>query len=160
MPKLKKKKDNNKISLDSKHDETHCKQYKDDVLLEFGCITSHDGYSFDALRACQRNHPDVMEQFMDLVITISKSNWKELGSRGKRTKGGFETLYYSELHCSIVENYWKETNKKFSKDKKIHVFRFGSGDRYRMIGYKSNKCSRAFHILAFDLDHSLYNHGN
>ena len=159
MSKLKNKKDDNKISLDSKHDETNCKQRKEDILLEFGCITDNNRYSFKALKELQKEQPNVIEQFLELIITISKENWTTLCNRGKRTKGGFETLNYSDIRCSIVDNYWKAAGR-FSGDKKLHVFRFGKGDSYRMVGYKSPNCSRAFHILAFDLDFSLYNHGD
>lgn len=136
-----------------------CKQWEDDVLLEFGSITSKKRYSFEALKHEKKNNSKAIEEFMDLILIISESNWKDLGSRGKRTKGGFELLNYSDLNSKIIDNYWKNTNKSFAKDRKIHVFRFGCADKYRMIGYKSHNCNRVLHILGFDLDFSLYDHG-
>jgi len=45
-------------------------------------------------------------------------------------------------------------------DTKLFVFRFGNQDKYRMVVYRSNECKRFIHVLGFDLDFSLYDHGN
>lgn len=49
-------------------------------------------------------------------------------------------------------------DKNISYDTKLYVFRFGND--YRLIGYKSNRCRAALHIIGFDFDYSLYDHGN
>lgn len=159
MGKLRGPKESNQINSNPAILGKRCKQWEDDVLLEFGSITSKNKYSFEALKREKKNNSKAIEEFMELILTISQSNWKDLGSRGKRTKGGFELLDYGDLNSEIIDNYWKSTNKSFTKDRKIHVFRFGCTDKYRMIGYKSHNCNRVLHILGFDLDFSLYDHG-
>lgn len=138
------------------HDETYCAQWKEDILLEFGHITSTNSHSIFDLLAKKDNYGKLAcIEYIKLIDEISKSTWSELGHRSKGTFGGFETLSLELFKTNI----WRQFDPNMGKGTKLYVFRFGNG-KYRMVGYKSHKCSRVMHILGFDLDHSLYDHGN
>lgn len=144
--------DDNKISIHTSKSEPYCKQWKEDVLFEFGHITTQKGYSLNDL--FELNDNKALKSYFELIETISKSTWVELQTRSRFTKGGFETLEYWRFYKKIANEY----NKEMSEDIKLYVFRFGNADKYRMVGYKSHNCSRTFHVLGFDLDFSLYDH--
>lgn len=144
--------DNNKISIHTSESEPYCTQWKEDILFEFGHITTLKGYSLNDL--FELNDNKALKSYFALIEVISKSTWVELQKRRKNTIGGFEILQYSCFNKKIANEY----NIEMPNDIKLHVFRFGNGDKYRMVGYKSHNCSRTFHVLGFDLDFSLYDH--
>ena len=144
--------DNNKISIHTSESEPYCTQWKEDILFEFGHITTLKGYSLNDL--FELNDNKALKSYFALIEAISKSTWVELQKRRKNTIGGFEILQSSCFNKKIANEY----NTEMTNDIKLHVFRFGNGDKYRMVGYKSHNCSRTFHVLGFDLDFSLYDH--
>ena len=146
-------KENNKISLHVSEKEPYCKQWKEDVLFEFGHITNQKGYSLKDLLSL--SDKKALPSYFELISAISETTWEELKLRSKMTKGGFEMIKYDSFKTRIADKY----NKELTPDTGLLVFRFGNGDSYRMVGYKSHNCSRVFHVLGFDLDHSLYDHG-
>ena len=145
--------DNNKISLRNNKSEAYCKQWEEDILFEFGHITNQKGYSLKDL--FELNDKKALKAYFELLEAISKSTWVELQKRAKDTKGGFEMLRYDCFCKNIADVY----NRNMSKDTGLLIFRFGNADKYRMIGYKSHNCNRTLHVLGFDLDFTLYDHG-
>ena len=154
MSKIKGVVDKNKIDIHRSKAEPYCNQWKEDILFEFGHVTEQKHYSYDALIEKGKTNTKLLKEYLDLINVISTSTWEELATRSKKTIGGFETMCLSEFYCNINDKY----NSQMSKDTKLHVFRFGSKDAYRMVGYKSHNCSRTIHILGFDLDYKLYDH--
>lgn len=153
MSKKLKIEENNKISSHVSLKEPYCTQWKEDILFEFGHITDKKNYSFgDLLNISDRK---ALQSYFELLDAISKATWEELKLRPKTTKGGYEIFEYGCFEAHIADKY----NKSMSPDTKLLVFRFGNSDKYRMIGYKSHNCSRVIHILGFDLDFTLYDHG-
>lgn len=144
------------VSIHSNTKEPYCSQWKNDILLEFGHITSNKKYNFIALQTISEK--SIFEEFLELINVISTSSWNDMIHRSKYSKGGIDAIAISELNINIIDNF--DPNGKIPKDKKLYIYRFGSGQKYRLIGYKSHSCSRTFHILAFDLDYSLYDHGS
>lgn len=132
-----------------------CGQDEDDILIEFGHITQHSNYSYNALEETNKTDTKAIDKLMKLLVLISSSTWTELSHRNKKHLGGFETLSLSDFKAYV----WEQLPILLSEDVKLYVFRFGNEDKYRMIGYKSSHCRRVLHILAFDLDFSLYDHG-
>lgn len=122
------------------------------VFFNFQYITSDKNFNFDYIN---RNNKKIAKDLLLLLQKISQSSWEELRTKGK-DNGGFETIEYSNFKESIAGNI---KHKNITKDTKLYVFRFG-GKKYRMIGYKSNSCKAALHILGFDFDYTLYDHGN
>lgn len=148
---IKSKNDRNKIRSSS-NIEAVCNQNSDDILFEFGHMTRLKDYSIDAL--VENADKKTFKNFKDLIQNISSATWLELLSRNKKQLGGFETLPLQAFNNVIWDNL------DLSGDVKLHVFLFGDAKRYRMVGYKSTNCNRVFHVLGFDLDFSLYDHGN
>lgn len=132
-----------------------CSLEKDQIYFCFKYITSNNSYNFtpmDATKGSAGNKSH--KEFLKLLRELSFHSWEELGRMGKNT--GFEMIEISELYCDITANY----KEKLSPDTKLHIFRFGSGKCYRMVGYKPERCAAVLHILAFDYDYSLYDHGS
>lgn len=150
MPKskIKGKDDNNKISS-----STNCININ--PSFDFGNITNKDGYSITALYEVFGNDKTSAKSLMNLFKVISESSWVELQSRNKQQIGGYELLESSIFKKKI----WEKLPDKIFPDTKLYVFRFGSGDKYRVVGFKpSDSCKFIIKILGFDLDYSLYNH--
>lgn len=156
MSSLKPINDNNKLDIHKSQSEPYCTQWKEDILFEFGHITNCKNYSYDSLIKADASDKKAIKCLFEFITKMSKSNWVELSTRRKENIGGFETLTVGQLNSRIHTIYSKE----FTDDVKLHVFRFGNKDKYRLIGYKSKNCSRVLHVLAFDLDFTLYDHGN
>lgn len=127
-----------------------CKVPESSVFFNFQYITTDDNYNLS-----RRLEKPVCKDLISALHKFSQSSWEELKKKGKNS-GGFEMLEYGMMSPSIAN---KIKNKLLTNDTKLYVFRFG-GKKYRMIGYKSNSCKAAMHILGFDIDFSLYNHGN
>ncbi len=153
MSKKLKTEENNKISPHVSLKEPYCAQWKEDILFEFGHITDKKDYSLNVL--LNSDDRKALQSYFELLSAISEATWEELKIRSKKIKGGYEMLEYSNFNTLIANKY----NSNMSLDTKLLVFRFGKGDAYRMIGYKSHNCSRVIHVLGFDLDFSLYDHG-
>lgn len=153
MSKKLKSEGNNKISSHTSLKEPYCAQWKEDILFEFGHITDKKDYSLNDL--LNNDDKKALQSYFELLGAISEATWEELKLRPKKTKGGYEILEYGHLNAFIADKY----NKNMSPDTKLLVFRFGNGDKYRMVGYKSHNCSRIIHVLGFDLDFTLYDHG-
>ena len=154
MSKIKKRNDNNKVKFPNEP-KSGCGQCENDILFEFEHITSNKRYSYNALIEKSKTDTTILKKYIELINTISVSTWAELSTINKKTIGGFETKCISDFHYKIWDNY----NGDLSNDTKLYIFRFGNKDKYRMVGYKSPNCKRVIHILGFDLDFSLYDHG-
>lgn len=146
---------NNKVSLHQSKSEPHCRQWKEDILIEFGHITQIKEHSYDSLVNAGKTDMNAIKSLMDLITKMSTSSWEELQRRSKHTIGGFETMEAGNMNKRIWDKYYPS----MSEDTKLYIFRFGNKDKYRMVGYKSRNCSRVLHILGFDVDFTLYDHG-
>lgn len=151
MPKVNKGKNKLKISGVLPKEKV-CNVPDFSVFFNFQYITSDKKFNFDYIN---KNDKKISKDLLLLLQKISQSSWEELRTKGKHN-GGFEVIEYSNFKESIAGNI---KHKKITKDTKLYVFRFG-GDKYRMIGYKSNSCKAALHILGFDFNHTLYDRGN
>lgn len=126
------------------------------VFVDFGHITKQKRYGYNALIDKQKDDRQILKSLLTMIVEMSNSTWAELAHREKDATGGYETIGLSQFKTKI----WDQFDSKLTNDVKLYVFRFGNGNAYRMIGYKSDGCRHAIHILGFDLDYSLYNHGN
>lgn len=135
-----------------------CKFREEDqfVFLDFGHITKQKKYCYEALLEKQKNDPLILQSFFRMIVEMSQLTWAELAHRSKFQIGGYEPLSLWKFNVAI----WDQLDPTMTEDVKLLVFRFGKGQAYRMIGYKSSGCRHALHILGFDLDYSLYDHGN
>lgn len=118
------------------------------IFFNFQYITTDDQYNLSG-----RIEKNVYKDLISALHKFSQNSWEELKKKSKYN-GGFEMLEYGRMKPLIAN---KIKNKPLTNDTKLYVFRFG-GNKYRMIGYKSNRCKAAMHILGFDIDYSLYKH--
>lgn len=153
--KIKDTPENKKFSKKSINSKT-CEVPDTSIFFSFQYITSDDHYNLNYLKKIKSGKEKAI--YFDLFSSLSsfsQSSWKELQLKRKQS-GGYETIEYGEMKESIANRLPKEKN--ISDDTKLIVFRFGNN--YRMVGYKSNRCKAAMHVLGFDFDYSLYNHGS
>lgn len=125
------------------------------IFFNFQYITSDSNYNFEYIKNQGGSAKGISKNLLSFLQRVSQSSWEELRTKGK-DNGGFETMELSNFKRSIVNNI---KQKSLTNDTKLYVFRFG-GNKYRLIGHKSSSCKAAIHILGFDFDHSLYEHGS
>lgn len=154
--KIKDKSEDKKISKKSFNSKT-CEVPDTSIFFSFQYITSDDHYNLNYLKKNKSGkEKDIYYELFSSLRSFSQSSWKELQLKRKQS-GGYETIEYGEMKESIANSLPKEKN--ISDDTKLIVFRFGNNN-YRMVGYKSNRCKAAMHVLGFDFDYSLYDHGS
>ncbi len=125
------------------------------IFFNFQYITSDSNYNFEQIKKQGGNAKEIYRDLLSFLQRVSQSSWEELRTKGK-DNGGFETMELSNFKRSICSNI---RQKNLTNDTKLYVFRFG-GNKYRLVGHKSYGCKAALHILGFDFDHSLYDHGS
>ena len=80
------------------------------------------------------------KELYKLKEQLSNSNILELANRNKYAIGGFEQIDLCDLNISVsteVQNDLRIT----PNNTKVHVFRFGAKDAYRMVCYQSKQCN-------------------
>lgn len=130
-----------------------CGVPKTAIFFGFQYITKKKHRNFDYLISNTSNPAKNFKIIMDKIQSISQYSWEQLGML--RKEQGYERIAYSEFKESIIDNLPLEKN--ISDDTKLCVFR--AGKDFRIIGYKSKSCVAAIHILGFDFDFTLYDHG-
>lgn len=127
------------------------------IFFSFQYITSDKDYNFEYLKNSRSgSEKEIYASLLSSLESYSKRTWRDLKLIGKRQSGGYETIPYGDMKPSIANKL--PADKNISQDTKLFVFRFGHD--YRIIGYKSNRCRAAMHILGVDFDYSLYDHGS
>jgi len=147
--------EDNSITI-SNSDEFKCGVPKTAIFIGFQYITTNKSYNFEYFKK-SRDKVEAYDEFIKYLQRLSNYSWETISNLGKRN-GGFETIEYSNFNSSIANKL--PSNKNISKDTKLFVFRFGHNDDYRMVCFKSNSCYAAMHLLGFDFDYSLYDHGS
>lgn len=131
-------------------ESSKCEAPNDSIYFNFKYITSKKGYNLEYLNSGD-SRPHARKLLVKLA-ELSQSSWKELGTKSKYS-GGFETMAISQLSTDITDQTRRNT---LTKDTKLHVFRFGD---CRLVGLKAERCRATLHVLGFDWDYSLYDHG-
>ncbi|MCR0153961.1 hypothetical protein [[Clostridium] innocuum] len=136
---------------DKRNASKTCEVPESSVFFNFQYITSDKRFNYEYIK---KGKQSIYKDIVKALQKFSQNSWDELRRMGK-DNGGFETMEYGRMVPSIAD---KIKDKPITKDTKLYIFRVG-GNKYRMIGYKSNSCRAAMHILGFDFDFSLYDHG-
>ncbi len=114
-------------------------------------LTTNSDHNFDYFKKDKNKKLEAYENFLQKVEEIQKSTWKELMLADKFK--GFETLENSQIKFK-----GKEVRHLVSADTKIYILRFGKD--YRLLGFKTSRCSNSFHVIGFDFNYTAYNHGS
>lgn len=128
-----------------------CTIQNEALYFNFRYLTSNKKHNFEALKNNADLQAKAYKKLTDQFVSWSQSSWKELSNKGKRN-GGFEMMCVSDMKGSITD----KVQEKIAADTKLHVFRFGD---YRLVGLKGRRCAAVLHIVGFDWDFSLYDHG-
>lgn len=100
----------------------------------------------------QKCNDDIKMLFKKLE-EISKITWEKLQNQPRQV--GYEMIPISRFDINM-DNIKKELD--LSDDSKIIVFRFGKGQRYRILGATCKECSSILYIIGYDWDYSAYDH--
>lgn len=141
-----------KISPSRLTEET-CKNTDSRLVLTFSHVTTNDSYNFNFFRKSLREELKARHELDSLIHNISDCSWKKLIQRQKYNLGGFETLSWYQFKKISIQG------KTMTPDSDVYVFRFNGGN-YRMCGIKDDSCRHVLHVICYDFDHSLYNHGS
>lgn len=124
------------------------------VFFSLQYITDKKNYNIKDL---EKGRTNLCKKVFDSLEKYSQFSWEELKRKGK-SSGGYEMLQKGNLNEDITDKWQKARQKQvITNDEKLYVFR--AGKEIRIIGYKSKSCAAAIHILGFDFDFSLYDHG-
>lgn len=152
---LKRRTEKPKISEEKIKRDTHkCGTPKSAVFFGFEYMTSDSKYNFGHFKDWPKRN-EALKEWSDFLVRLSRFSWTEL-QRQRKDQFGFETLEKAQFKNSLFNTL--RMKKDLADDTKMLVFRFG-GQKYRMVGMKSNSCPAAIHVIGFDWDHSLYDHG-
>lgn len=125
------------------------------VLISFAFVTSKKQYNFNHYKKELRNELNARRALDELLEFITKRSWVELAGIPKEQLGGYETMAWDVIQS---QHDLSIDGVILAPDTKVHVFRFGSRD-YRVVGLKDTACHE-MKIIAYDFDHSLYQHGS
>lgn len=138
--------------------ENHVKIRKDDIVRRRGSdCDQFPTFSFLHLTTNKRHNFNYLTEqihqtkaiLYDRLEEISQHDWKYWLSQPKKT--GLEVLPYDRMRFS-------PKSIQLANDENIYVFRFYQ-NQYRILGIRKEKCP-VFYIIAYDFDHSAYDHGS
>lgn len=147
MSKLKKGRKQLKIS--KQKEQSHSAQY---ISLTFAHVTTNKQYNFHYFGKNIRQELDARKALDELLKEISDNDWIALAKRRKDVLGGFERLYLKDITSIPIPNM------VLTEDTEIYIFRFGKADAFRLCCVKDLN-SVVLHVIAYDFNYSLYNHG-
>jgi hypothetical protein len=119
------------------------------LSFSFRYITSNKNYSLAGFKNPESK--GIAHSLLVRLSELSSCKMSELLSYGKVS--GFETIPHNRFHCKMSIN-----GMPIPEDIKLYVFRFNNQNS-RLICYKSPDAQNLFYIMAFDFEHSIYNHG-
>jgi len=153
LSKIKEKKQPPRVSSKAVADNIGRNPESEHITFCFKYLTNNNKYTFNHFKKDQsRNELKCRKNLDDLLSTLAQSSWLEIGKRDKTTIGGYELL--SVKSFSIPAQSLNVQN-----DEKLLSFRFGPADSYRLVGSKKERSS-VLHVIAYDFDFTLYNHGS
>lgn len=119
------------------------------IAFSWQYLTKNKKYTFDYFANNMRNEMDARRALSSFLIYLSSLKVRDILSRKKDDKGGFERIDTNSLSFSPSNNY-------FGDDTEVTVFRF-CNQKYRLIGFLR---SSILYIIGYDFDYSAYNHGS
>ena len=122
------------------------------VTFSFDKMLNEGNYSFEFFKKNKRDHIQAYQDLLNRFQELSRFAVLDLMSLDK--KQGYELINVSELKANI-QNHLEKNG--ITKDSKVAIFRFSSSQKYRIV---CHMVDNVFHVLAFDFDHSAYNHGS
>lgn len=129
-----------------------CFNIKKNISFSFLYITTNKKYCLDFFSSKQlRDELDARQKLGQLLRTLSKTTWLDTFRKRKDEFGGTEQIALSEMNFMPSGDY-------FSEDANVLSFRFGTGEKYRLLGIRDEPC-QTLYIIGFDFNFSAYNHG-
>ncbi len=123
------------------------------IIVSFAHVTENKDYNFNYFKNNRaRDNLDARKELDKLLASMTSKTWREAGELRKTDLGGYEIIPFDQFKSIQIKHM------SVAKDTPIYIFRFNS-QQYRLCGIKEKKCN-VLHIIAYDFDHSLYNHGS
>jgi hypothetical protein len=124
---------------------------RDFPIFSFGWVTGDKRYNFERFRDSHSEAKEASFSFLARLFEISSRKTVELLSRNKSS--GFETVPYRHFRCKISVG-----GIALHNNEKLYIIQFNRHNT-RVICFKDKDVQNLFHIVAFDFDHSIYDHG-
>lgn len=121
------------------------------VSFSYAHLTTNKRYNFDYFQGDLRKEIEARRGLDELLQTLSKSTWLEIGQRNHKSFGGRELLKREEI-------YFEPSGEGLTADEKVCVFRFKSSD-CRLLGIRENG-GDVLYIIGFDFKFNAYDHGS
>lgn len=120
------------------------------ISVSLRYLTTNKNFNFDFFGKNFRDKATAFEQFAEFLKQLTAKIMLEISTLSKLDVCGFETITFAQIKFNpdiIV----------LGKDTKIHVFRFGTGNNYRMLGFFERE-QAVLNIIGFDFNFSAYSH--
>ena len=118
------------------------------VTLQY--LTANKTFNFEFFGKNFREKVTAFEQFTEFLRRLTSKTPLQISMLSKTDDCGFETMTFAQIKFS-------PRNVVLGNDTKIHVFRFGIGDGYRLLGFFETG-QAIFNIIGFDFNYSAYEH--
>lgn len=132
---------------------SNCVANDNNIVISFKYSVKGKKYTIESKVQNRQKCNEDIEKLFERLKEISNTTWKEL--RNKPREVGYEMIPIHRFNVNM-NNIKKELN--LSDDSKIIVFRFGRGQKYRMLGVRCEDCSSILYIIGYDWDYSAYDH--
>ena len=113
-------------------------------------LTSNKNYNFDFFGKNFRAKTQALEYFIEFLALLTAKTRLEIISLPKEEKCGLEQIPFQQIKI-------KPRNIELGQDTDVTVFRFGAGNKYRLLGFFSIK-EPVLNIIGFDFNFTAYEH--
>lgn len=147
MRNLKRPSTKNKVSKSTTSKGGKSPQYP---AFSFVFLTTNNSYTFDYFNK-DNDKRIAIENVYKRLVEIGKDTWLDWYTKGKQQ--GLETIPAHQIKIS-------PSGRTITQDEKVIVFRVKNytGEDARILGIKEDG-SPILHIIGFDFNYSVYNHG-
>ena len=120
------------------------------ISVSLRYLTPNKNFNFDFFGKNFRDKATAFEKSIEFLQHLTSKTMLEISTLSKFDVCGFETIPFAQIKFNpdVVI---------LGKDAKIHVFRFGTGGNYRMLGFFEGE-QALLNIIGFDFNFSAYSH--
>ena len=120
------------------------------ISISLEHLTLNKNYNFDFFGKNFRAKAQALENFIEFLILLTAKTPLEIISLPKEKNCGFEQIPFQQIKIN-------PHGIELGQDTDITVFRFGAGNKYRLLGFFSIK-EPVLNVIGFDFDFSAYEH--
>lgn len=134
--------------------QSNCLANNNHIVISFKYSVKDKRYTIESKVQNRQKCNEDIEKLFERLKDISRTTWRELQNKPKEV--GYEMIPISRFNINMDSI---KDELRLSEDSKIIVFRFGKGQKYRLLGVTCKDCSSILYIIGYDWNYSAYNHG-